>query len=1014
VSSERKIVSVLFADLTDSTKLATALDPERFREVQSAFYRAAAECIGALRGRVEKFVGDAVMAVFGIPHAHDDDALRAIRAGWEIRERAARLSAELGLAEPIRVRIGVDSGPAVVGEGPADQLLVSGATVNLAARLQQAAAPGEILAGETTRQLTASFVAYGDPRDVSAKGFAEPVTVWPVAALSERSSRRTIPLVGRRRELTLLNESLARARESSRLHLVTVLGEPGIGKSRLVDEFLECLDDDVRILRARVSRFEEDAPFAPLVELIRREIGAEPNASPADQAKLLRDFLGEIVRPEEFDATAARLELTLGISGENKSDRPYRAAMVRAGVAAMLDGLAVRAPLVLTFEEMELARPELLDLIEQLAARCKRTPAVMLCVGRDEMLETRPGWSGGLADAFTIRLEPLTGSESLDLARAAAASLDEETAQRVARHAGGNPFFIVETTGMLLHERTERPADGPTGEMSPPLPATVQAVVAARIDHLDADSRELVRKASVFARSTFHTTELAIVAHPTDAAMARLEDEELLARDRDRPDVWHFNHEMVRAVAYDSLPKRERLRLHLALADRIEAEGRFPAALAYHLERAARASLDLEPGNRTVAERAAAALLDAGDVARRRMEQRTAIDLYERSLSFAEREERWGTREAHVLCGIGEACYWLGDFPRSRRELERALAVAPDDLWTRCVANRFVGDIALNVDADLDSAEERFVLALAAARDLGAPDREFAVARTLLFAGWVPYMRHDFPGAIAAFTEALETARANPEEDPWAEARALTFLANTISNSEPVSVYRPLLEEALAIGRRIDDPFSAAVAEQHYANALAVAGDLEGGLEHALAAVATFRELGAQWEAASAMADAAELLRYLGKPHDSERMQREAFAICRTLGERQLIGWIGPELALSLRDQGRHDEARAIMEEVAGIVDLGREASAHRAKALLAHDDGDVAAARAGTDGLLALQGSGERPNAHARAVWFTGRVVGTDAAGGEKAVREARDRLKRIGWTLYLDDPTFPTRPLL
>jgi class 3 adenylate cyclase/tetratricopeptide (TPR) repeat protein len=1013
VSSERKIVSVLFADLADSSRLASALDPERFREVQSAFYRAASETLGALRGRVEKFVGDAVMAVFGIPHAHDDDALRAIRAAWEIRERTVRLCADLDLDEPLSVRIGVDSGPAVVGEGPADQLLVSGATVNLAARLQQAASPDEILAGETTRQLTASFVAFGRDRAVTAKGFAEPVKVWPVASLSERSTRRTIPLVGRRRELTLLTESLARARETSRLHLVTVLGEPGIGKSRLMDEFLEGLGDDVRILRGRVSRFEEDAPFAPIAELLRREIGADAAAPVADQARMLRGFLGEIVRPDHVEATAARLELALGIAAEQKSDRPYRAAAVRSGLSALLDGLAAAGPVVLLLDEMELARSELLEMLEQLAARCKRIPALVVCVGRDEMLETRPSWAGGLSDALTIRLEQLSATDAVDLARAAASSLDERTAERVARHAGGNPFFIVETTGMLLHERSERGSGSPSAS-SPPLPATVQAVVAARIDHLDAGSRDLVRKASVFARSTFHASELAIVSDPTEAALSRLEDEELLARDRERPDVWRFNHEVVRDVAYDSLPKRERLRLHLALADRIEAEGRFPAALAYHLERAARASLDLEPANRVVAERAARALLAAGDIARRRMELRTAIDLYERALSFAEREEQWGVREAHVLCGIGEACYWLGEFPRARRDLERALGVAPGDLWTRCVANRFLGDIAFNIDADLDRAEAYFADALPAARGLEPPDRHFAVARTLLVAGWAPYMRQDFAGAISAFQEALETARANELGDPWAEARALTFLANTISNTEPVSVYRPLLEEAMAIGRRIDDPFSAAVAEQHYASALAVESDLAAGIRHAEAAVAAFRELGAQWETASAIGDTAELLRYAGRALDAERLQREGVAICRSLGDRQLIGYIGPELALSLRAQGRHDEARAIVDEIAAIVDLDREASALRARALMAHDDGDADAARSAAEKLLALQGKGERPNGHARAVWFTSRVVGTEAAGGNDAIRAATERLRRIGWNLYLEDPTLPAKPLL
>jgi class 3 adenylate cyclase/tetratricopeptide (TPR) repeat protein len=1013
VSAERKIVSVLFADLTDSTKLASALDPERFREVQAGFFRAASECLSALRGRVEKFAGDAVMAVFGMLRSHDDDALRAVRAAWEIQERAARLSEEFNLPTPLQVRVGVASGPAVVGAGPADQLFVSGATVNLAARLQQAAEPGEILVGETTRQLTAGSIAVGESRAVQAKGFDDPVTVWPVVAMSERSARRTIPLVGRRRELTLLTETLGRARETSRLHLVTLIGEPGIGKSRLIDYFTESLGNDVRVLRGRVSRFEEDAPFAPLADMIRGEMGSDASSSADDEAKLLRALLEEVCRPEEVEHTASHLELALGIGPEQKTDRPYRVAMVRSGLVSFLECLSTQQPVVLTIDEMELARPELLELVEQLAARARRIPVLLLCVGRDEMLETRPGWGGGLADASMIRLEPLPPAESIELARAAGGSLDDETAERVARHAGGNPFFIVETTGMLLHDRAD-PGASPPGDVSPPLPATVQAVVAARIDHLDPHARDLVRKASVFARSTFNASELAIVADdPSDEALSRLEDEELLVRDRQRPEIWRFNHEVVRDVAYDSLPKRERLRLHLALADRLVSEKRYPGALAYHLERAARASLDLDPTDRAIAERAADALLIAGDNARRRMELRTAIDLYERGLALGGPEDRWQVREAHMLCGIGEACYWLAEFDRAREELDRALRFAPEDRWTCSVAHRYLGDIDLNIGGDLDSAERHFDKALPAARELSDEDRPFALARTLLIAGWAPYMRHDFQTARQMFEVALETARANPDGDPWAVARALTFIANTSQTTEPLSFYKPLLEEALAVGRKANDPFTIAVAEQSLANAIVASGDPATALTHIEASVAAFRELGAQWETASAMGDNGEILGMLGRPRDAEAILREAVGILKRLGDRQLIGFVAPELAMAVRAQGRHDEAHAIIDEAAAIVDLDHETAAQRAKAFLAYDAGDRAAAEAAVARFIEIQAQGVRPNGYARAVWFANRLLGPEAAGGEQAVRDARKRLMDIGWTQWLEDPSLPDRPL-
>ena len=261
--TERKVVTVLFADVVRSTELAATLDPERFSEVMSSFFQMVERELSSLRGRTEKFVGDAVLAVFGIPHAHEDDALRAIRAALIIVDRTTRLGEHLGLPVPLRVRVGIASGPVAAGpesatwSGLAARPIISGATVNMAARLQQAAEPGEILVGEITHQLARYSVEFGEVRDVAAKGFGGPLRGWPVGVLSTRSQRRTIPLVGRRHELQLLEHAYDRLGESSRAHLVTVLGEPGIGKTRLVDEFLAGLPSDVRVLSGRTSEFEE-------------------------------------------------------------------------------------------------------------------------------------------------------------------------------------------------------------------------------------------------------------------------------------------------------------------------------------------------------------------------------------------------------------------------------------------------------------------------------------------------------------------------------------------------------------------------------------------------------------------------------------------------------------------------------------------------------------------------------------------------------------------------------------
>src|SRR5206468_4809248 len=232
-----------------------------------------------------------------------------------------------------------------------------------------------------------------------------------------------------------------------------------------------------------------------------------------------------------------------------------------------------------------------------------------------------------------------------------------------------------ETTGMLLERHQEHLEGAPHGHLLPP---TVQAVVASRIDHLSEDAKALFRKASVFPRSTFHISELARIAEPDRELLATLEDAELLVRDRDRPDVWRFRHGMLRDVAYESLPKRERLRLHLAVADglaRDEGEEKHPHSMAYHLEQAARASLDLNPADRSLADRAVLALTHAGDLSRRAMESATAVDFYDRALALAGPEEEWGNHEARILAGLGEARYWLGEFDEAESALTRALDV---------------------------------------------------------------------------------------------------------------------------------------------------------------------------------------------------------------------------------------------------------------------------------------------------------------------------------------------------
>ncbi len=611
-------MTVVFVDLVGSTTLSSQVDPERYREVLATYYRTVAEELESLRGRAVNLAGDAVVGVFGIPHAHDDDALRAVRAGLALVERVGRISEALELPVPLRVRVGINTGPVAIGSEASEQGLLFGATVNLAARVQQAAEPGGVLVAETSWLLTHDHVQYGEPLEVEAKGFERIAMAWPVVAIARRTSRRTIAFVNRRRELRLLADTFEGVRETLRGHLVTLLGEPGVGKSRVAEEFLNRLPEDATVLVGRASPFGEDVTFAPLAQMLLGMLGEEASAPDERLRERLKELAEDRCPADEAEATAARLGIALGLGSRSRDQGRYRVSELRSGFLALVAGIARGGPVVLVFEDAHLAEPSLLDLIEGLVRTAKGVPVMVLCVARYELLDQRPDWGGGLGDSLNLYLEPLSMDQATELALEAGEGLEATTAENVARHAGGNPFFIVETTGMLRHEGAELPSDtGPLpGSLLPP---TVQAVIAARIDHLPPSARDLVRKASVFPRATFDTSDLAIIAEPDEEVLALLEDEELLVRDEQGPDVWRFRHGLVRDVAYESLPKRERQRLHLRVATKRgedeQMAARYPRAIAYHLEQAAKAALDLNPRDRTLAERAIEALTHAGDLA---------------------------------------------------------------------------------------------------------------------------------------------------------------------------------------------------------------------------------------------------------------------------------------------------------------------------------------------------------------------------------------------------------------
>ena len=895
------MVTVLFADIVDSTGHGRRLDPERSREVLGQFFDVTAKELLALRGRPEKFIGDAVMAVFGLPTVHEDDALRAVRAALAIRARTRRLGEEFGLAVPLEVRIGIESGEAAMGRNPSGQVLVTGPVVNVAERLQAAARPGEILVGQTTHALTATKVSYGRRRHIRAKGFDSSLEAYPVEGLSMRSARRTIPFVGRATEQAVLDQSLGLATSKGTPVLVTILGESGVGKSRLADELTAGVGAMVTVLRGQPRTYTDTATFSPAAAIVGDLAGIAVGDPPEKIRRLLHALVDRWSEPSEADRTVQRLALLFGMA--ERSDEAAFVNDVQAGFVAVVDGMARDHPVIIVFEDAHSLQPPMLDLIERLAAPGRRGPSrvLILALARNELLEERPDWGSINGNAVLLRLEPLSPDDSIHLVRhAGSGQIAEPQATEIAARAGGNPFFIIETTGMLLH------ADGGVTQARTPIPPTVQAVVSARLDALPVRLRDLARRASAFMHD-FDLEELAIIDKDANAEeLQQLEDTEVIVRDNTAPaiPIWRMRHATLKDVAYASLPKRERLRLHTLIAQWLLDRGHRELA-ADHYELAAIASLDLEPNDRTAPERAADALLVAGDRARRRMEIRSAIDRYDRALIMAGPDSRWGMREARILAGLGEARYWLGEYRLATEALTRAVALAEahDDPFALALALRFLGDIAINYEADVDKAEKLLDRSLQAAEKLGDP---WAIVRTLLFAGWVPWTRQQFDKSEAIWQRALDMV---DPKDHWARVRALTALSiNRTEMKDPEGALM-LIDKASALAEETGDQFSLANTSVQRGRVLDDLGRGEEALPWFDRGVAIFSELGARWELADARAARGIAKRDLGRLDEAEEDLRYAIRIAEELGDRQLPGWTWRALAKVAELRGDKTEA---------------------------------------------------------------------------------------------------------
>jgi class 3 adenylate cyclase len=595
----RKVVTALFCDVTGSTALGEQLDPEVLNGVMNRYFAVMRAIIERHGGPVEKFIGDAVMAVFGIPQVREDDALRAVRAAAEIREQLPAVAEEVGVA--LRFRTGVNTGPVLMGEG---EILAIGDALNVAARLEQAAAPGEIVLGQETLRLVRDAVVVEALEPLELKGKTDPVRAFRLVVIDPvapgYARHLDLPMVGRERELRLLADAWERTVDESRCHLFTVLGAAGVGKSRLVAELLARAGDRAVVLRGRCLHYGEGVTFWPLVEALMA--AGEPA-----QAVLERLGAGGAAIPQELFWEVRRL----------------------------LESLACERPLILHVDDLQWAQPMLLDLLDHVTDLSRGHPILVLCAARPELVDERASWGGGKLNATTVLLEPLDSASSERLLDQLGDGLDAAARARVIAVSEGNPLFLEEIVA-LARER---------GQIS--VPATIQALLAARLEQLAVQEREVLERGAVEGE-VFHRLAIRELAGERQDADVQLLLAGLVRKELIRPhqatfrgdEAFRFRHLLIRDAAYEGLAKTDRAELHQRFACWLERVGAELAELdeiaGWHLEQALRYQHELgRPADPELARRAADHLHAAGSRASRRSDPPAACNLLDRALALA-------------------------------------------------------------------------------------------------------------------------------------------------------------------------------------------------------------------------------------------------------------------------------------------------------------------------------------------------------------------------------------------
>jgi predicted ATPase/class 3 adenylate cyclase len=966
--SARKTVTVVFADIAGSTELGERLDPETVRQVMSRYFRTTRRVLERHGGTVEKFIGDAVMAVFGIPVVHEDDALRATRASVEMAGSLGTLNKELerrwGVS--LEVRIGVNTGEVVTGDPSGGQGFATGDAINLAARLQQAAAPGEILIGETTRGLLGDRVTVEEVKPFLVKGKRVPVRAARVLTLTSDTPSTIMgsPFVGREEELRLLRETFERCVAERACRLVTILGVPGIGKSRLVREALDEIRTGAGIVVGRCPPYGEGITYLPLLDILRQ-------LAPAGAADLTELVEGE----DDGELITDRLAGAVGLSATSAPTEETNWA-----VRKLFEALARHRPLVVVLDDLHWAEPTFLDLVEHVAGSTREVPLLVICLARPELLDARPAWQAPSDNATTVRLEPLAENEAAALLeRALGAHLvDKQTGQRALEAAEGNPLFLEQLLAMQAEH----------GEQLD-VPLTVQAVLAARIDRLPPTERTVAQRASVQGRA-FSRRALAELVGDRDLAtldmtLGALQRRELIQRDPralEGADGLRFSHGLIRDAAYRFLPKETRSELHERLARWLDRAAEQPLGeqeevVGYHLEQAYHYRAELGrvgAQERALGAEAARRLDSSGRRAFARSDLPAAVKLLERAEALLSRGDR---ARAELLPTLGAALTEAGRLSEAERVLEAAVDCSRINDDEHLEAHAIVEQLFLRIQVDTEKAMtearergERLRVTFEANQD----------ARGLCKLWRLRALVHWLEGRCLAADAAWEQAAEHAREAGGDRERAEILLWVASSAFYGPTPVEQAIRRCEAIRNEVRGDRRAAAATRYpLAGLYAMIGRFDAARELLDLASRALEDLGFV-TLNSSLAQYDGLVELLaGDLARAEERLRFGLGRLEEMGERAFVSTLAALLAEVLYRRGRHDEAARFVDrsvEAAAPDDLEAQIAWRTVRAKLLATAGHLDNAETLARDAVSLAAKTDWSNDHAAACVALGEVL--------------------------------------